>query len=324
MIEVRGITKSFGPMRALDDVSFKINQGEILGFLGPNGAGKSTTMKIITTFLAPDAGTVTVDGINVLERPLDVRRRIGYLPENVPLYLDMNVHEYLNFVGEARGLSGAKLRDRLSWCVEACGLVSEFKKTIGELSKGYKQRTGLAQALIHDPDILILDEPTSGLDPLQIQGIRELIKSLAGEKTIIFSTHILQEVAPVTDRVVIINTGQIIADGVISDLTRQAMGSACVHVGIRLADGTETSEAMEESLRGLPVVTEVGLLPADNGARFELRGEFADDIVGAVYQLARNNDWNLDELHQVTYSLEDTFNSLNRQALGQNSRQGVM
>ncbi len=311
-------------MRALDDVSFKINQGEILGFLGPNGAGKSTTMKIITTFLAPDTGSVTVDGINVLEQPLEVRRRIGYLPENVPLYLDMNVHEYLKFVGEARGLSGSKLRDRMSWCVEACGLVSEFKKNIGELSKGFKQRTGLAQALIHDPDILILDEPTSGLDPLQIQGIRELIKSLAGEKTIIFSTHILQEVAPVTDRVVIINTGKIIADGVISDLTRQAMGSACIHVGVRLAEGADGSEAIEESLRQLPVVTEVGILPSADNVRFELRGDFADDLVGSVYELARTRNWNLDELHQVTYSLEETFNSLNRQALGHGAKQGVM
>jgi len=315
MIEVRGITKSFGPMRALDDVSFQLNQGEILGFLGPNGAGKSTTMKIVTTFLAPDSGSVTVDGINVLEQPLEVRRRIGYLPENVPLYLDMNVHEYLKFVGEARGLSGSQLRKRLSWCVEACGLVTEYKKTIGE------QRTGLAQALIHDPDILILDEPTSGLDPLQIQGIRELIKSLAGEKTIIFSTHILQEVAPVTDRVVIINTGKIIADGNISGLTREAMGSACVQVGIRMDDNTGS---IEEQLRSLPVVTEVGLLPADTGVRFELRGEFSDDLVGAVYQLAVSNNWDLDELHQVTYSLEDTFNSLNRRALEQNSQQGVM
>jgi len=222
MIEVRGITKSFGTMLALDNVSFKLNKGEILGFLGPNGAGKSTSMKIITTFLAADAGTVTVDGIDVLKDPIAVRRRIGYLPENVPLYLDMNVHEYLRFVGEARGLSGQKLRDRLSWCVEACGLTAEYKKTIGQLSKGFKQRTGLAQALIHDPDILILDEPTSGLDPLQILGIRELIKSLAGHKTIIFSTHILQEVSPVTDRVVVINEGRIIADGDVNGLARDA------------------------------------------------------------------------------------------------------
>ena len=309
MIEVRGITKSFGTMRALDDVSFKLDRGEILGFLGPNGAGKSTTMKIITTFLAADQGQVTVDGIDVLERPLDVRRRIGYLPENVPLYLDMNVHEYLTFVGQARGLSAAQLRTRLEWCVEECGLRTEYKKTIGELSKGYKQRTGLAQALIHDPDILILDEPTSGLDPLQILGIRALIKRLAGEKTIIFSTHILQEVSPVTDRVVIINEGRIIADGNIGDLSRDAMGTNRVFVGIR-----EDAATVEAALRKLSEVTEVHPLPAGDGCRFEVRGPFESDLVGAVDRLARGRSWDLTLLQEATFSLEDTFISLTRRA----------
>jgi len=307
MIEVRGITKSFGTMRALDDVSFKLGRGEILGFLGPNGAGKSTTMKIITTFLAADQGQVTVDGIDVLERPLDVRRRIGYLPENVPLYLDMNVHEYLTFVGQARGLSAGQLRTRLEWCVEECGLRTEYKKTIGELSKGYKQRTGLAQALIHDPDILILDEPTSGLDPLQILGIRALIKRLAGEKTIIFSTHILQEVSPVTDRVVIINEGRIIADGNIGDLSRDAMGTNRVFVGIR-----EDAATVETALRELSEVTEVHTLAASDGCRFEVRGPFDTDLVGAVDRLARGRSWDLTQLHEATFSLEDTFISLTR------------
>jgi ABC-2 type transport system ATP-binding protein len=224
MIEVRDVTKRFGTTVALDAVSFRLGEGEILGFLGPNGAGKSTAMKIITTFLAPDEGTVTVAGIDVQEQPLAVRGRIGYLPENVPLYVDMNVQEYLEFVGRARGLQGPRLRERLDWCIDACGLGSELKKPIMELSKGYRQRTGLAQALIHDPDILILDEPTSGLDPLQILGIRDLIRSLATKKSIIFSTHILQEVPPVTDRVVIINEGRIVADGRIGDLARQTLG----------------------------------------------------------------------------------------------------
>ncbi|MCB1182796.1 ATP-binding cassette domain-containing protein [bacterium] len=313
MIEVRGITKSFGTMRALDDVSFRIDKGEILGFLGPNGAGKSTTMKIITTFLAPDAGSVTVDGIDVLKDPLAVRHRIGYLPENVPLYLDMNVHEYLRFVGEARGLRGARLASRLDWCVEACGLVTEFKKTIGELSKGYKQRTGLAQALIHDPEILILDEPTSGLDPLQILGIRELIKSLAGQKTIIFSTHILQEVSPVTGRVVIINEGGIIADGDVHGLAREAMGSNRVRVGAR-----QFADAVETDLRGLAEVTGVAplLRPAGepDGCRFEVRGPFDRDLVGAIDRLAREKGWELTELHEATFSLEDTFIALTRRA----------
>jgi len=309
MIEVRGITKSFGTTVALDDVSFRLDRGEILGFLGPNGAGKSTTMKIITTFLAPDQGQITVDGIDVLERPLDVRRRIGYLPENVPLYLDMNVQEYLTFVGQARGLSAGDLRKRLDWCVEACGLVTEYKKNIGELSKGFRQRTGLAQALIHDPEILILDEPTSGLDPLQILGIRDLIKSLAGEKTIIFSTHILQEVSPVTDRVVIINEGQIIADGNLGDLSRDAMGSNRLFVGIR-----EDAAVVESVLRELPEVTEVSPLAAAQGCRFEVRGSFDSDLVGAVGNLARSRNWDLTQLNEAPFSLEDTFISLTRRA----------
>ena len=311
MIEVRGLSKSFGTMKALDDVSFRINRGEILGFLGPNGAGKSTTMKIVTTFLAPDGGSVQVDGIDVLEHPLEVRRRIGYLPENVPLYLDMNIHEYLTFVGRARGLEGARLRERLDWCVEACGLRTEYRKNIGELSKGYKQRTGLAQALIHDPDILILDEPTSGLDPLQILGIRELIKSLAGHKTIIFSTHILQEVSPVTDRVVIINEGRIIADGTVDQLSRGAMGSNRVFVSTR-----GEAVGVENALRGLPQVSELKSLGAGGDCRFEARGSFDDDLVGAIERLAREHHWQLTELHEAPYSLEDTFIALTRRARG--------
>ena len=311
MIEVRGLSKSFGTMKALDDVSFRINRGEILGFLGPNGAGKSTTMKIVTTFLAPDSGTVQVDGIDVLERPLEVRRRIGYLPENVPLYLDMNIHEYLTFVGQARGLEGARLRERLDWCIEACGLRTEYRKNIGELSKGYKQRTGLAQALIHDPDILILDEPTSGLDPLQILGIRDLIKSLAGHKTIIFSTHILQEVRPVTDRVVIISEGRLIADGTVDELSRGAMGSNRVYVGAR----AEAAE-VETTLRGLPQASEVRPLRTAGGCRFEVRGPFSDDLPGAVERAIRQRGWQLTELHEAPYSLEDTFTALIRRDRG--------
>lgn len=318
MIEVRGITKSFGTMLALDDVSFSLGRGEILGFLGPNGAGKSTTMKIITTFLAPDSGSVRVDGIDVLEKPLDVRGKIGYLPENVPLYLDMNVHEYLSFVGQARGLAGVKLADRLDWCVEACGLVTEYKKNIGELSKGYKQRTGLAQALIHDPDILILDEPTSGLDPLQIIGIRDLIKSLAGSKTIIFSTHILQEVAPVTDRVVIINEGRIIADGNVDELSRDAMGGVRLYLGVR-----GEAEPVESALRELADLQELKPLAAADGAcRFELRGTFSGDLPRGVAELARARGWDLTELHESPFNLEDTFISLTKRS-NENVQKGV-
>ncbi len=308
MIEVRDVTKRFGTTVALDRVSFGVAPGKILGFLGPNGAGKSTTMKIITTFLAPDSGQVKVDGIDVLAQPLSVRHKIGYLPENVPLYHDMNVDEYLVFVGKARGLEGPRLRERLDWCVEACGLRTEFKKKIQELSKGFRQRTGIAQALIHDPAILILDEPTSGLDPLQIIGIRELIKGLAGHKTIIFSTHILQEVRPVTDRVVIINEGRIVADGHIGELTARAMGSNRVYVGVRAAAAT-----VQPVLRDLPRLTDLRLLAdGSDSCRFEVRGAFADDLVGLVARAAADHGWQLYELNESHFSLEDTFIALTR------------
>jgi len=311
MIEVRDVTKRFGTMVALDRVSFSVEKGKILGFLGPNGAGKSTTMKIITTFLAPDSGQVTVGGDDVLEHPLAVRQRMGYLPETVPLYHDMSVEEYLRFVGQARGLEGALLRERMDWCVEACGLRNEYKKRVQELSKGFKQRTGLAQALIHDPDIIILDEPTSGLDPLQIIGIRQLIASLAGVKTVVFSTHILQEVSPVTDRVVIINEGRVVADGNISQLTEKAMGDNRVFVSVRQPAGD-----VEPLLRDLPGLTGLRALSdaPTGGSRFELRAPFQQDLVAAIAELATQNGWSLGELHESRFTLEDTFIALTRAA----------
>jgi len=310
MIEVRDVTKRFGTTVALEAVSFGLEQGEILGFLGPNGAGKSTTMKIITTFLAPDEGSVTVDGIDVLAKPLAVRARIGYLPEIVPLYYDMNVEEYLLFVGQARGLDGPRLKERLGWCVETCGLRTELKRPIQELSKGFCQRTGLAQALIHDPDILILDEPTSGLDPLQIIGIRDLIRSLATHKTIIFSTHILQEVQPITDRIVIINEGRIIADGRIGKLTERAMGDNRLFLGVN-----ESATAVEAVLHQLPQITVLHHLePLASEARFEIRGPFGSDLAAQVANLVREQGWNLTELHEARYTLEDTFIALTEQS----------
>ncbi len=213
MIDIRSLTMHYGNFVALDRISFQANRGEILGLLGPNGAGKTTAMRILTTFLYPSAGTALVDGLDILENSLEVRKRIGYLPETAPLYPDMQVEEYLRFVGQARGLSADFLKTRLDWVKETCGVKLVWKHTVSEISKGYRQRVGLAQALIHDPKVLILDEPTSGLDPLQILGIRDLIKSLAKEKTIIFSTHILQEVETIADRIVIINEGKIVAQG---------------------------------------------------------------------------------------------------------------
>lgn len=221
MIDVRALTMHYGSFVALDRISFQVKEGEILGLLGPNGAGKTTAMRILTTYLYPTSGTATIDNLDILEYPIEVRKRLGYLPETAPLYLDMQTEEYLKFVGEAKGIRGKALSMRLGWVKDSCGIKSVWKHTISEISKGYKQRVGLAQALIHDPKVLILDEPTSGLDPLQIIGIRKLIKSLAKEKTIIFSTHILQEVEAMADRIVIINEGKIVSQGTQHELAEQ-------------------------------------------------------------------------------------------------------
>ena len=311
MIEVREVSKRFGSTVALDGVSMRVERGSVLGFLGPNGAGKSTAMKIITTFLAPDAGSVTVDGLDVGDEPLAVRRKIGYLPENVPLYPDMRVHEYLAFVGRSRGLDGARLRERLGWVREACGISGVYKQTINELSKGFRQRTGLAQALVHDPEILILDEPTTGLDPLQIIGIRELIQELGRSKTIIFSTHILQEVAPVTERVVIINHGRLIADGRIAELQQRAMGTSRILLGFDPVP--EDLKAALGALEGFKTLLPLG---EDEPGRFELRGDFDADLTSGVAALARDKGWRLRELHESPFSLEDTFIALTKQAGG--------
>ncbi len=226
MIDVQSLTMHYGPVVALDHVSFQTNPGEILGLLGPNGAGKTTAMRLLTTYLYPSSGTAKVDGFDILEEPLEVRKHIGYLPETVPLYADMQVDEYLAFVGKARGLEGARLAERMEWVKEACHLKTVWKHFLSELSKGYGQRAGLAQALIHDPKVLILDEPTSGLDPIQIIEIRSLIKSLAKQKTVVFSTHILQEVEVLADRIVILNEGKLVAQG-----TKRELAEKVPHTG---------------------------------------------------------------------------------------------
>lgn len=218
-VEVEHLSMRYGATAALSDVSFNVHPGEILGFLGPNGAGKTTVMKILTTVIFPTGGTARVGGHDVRTDPLRARRMIGYLPEQVPLYTEMQVDEYLTFVGRARGLQRENLRPRLEWVLERCALKAVWKRPIGELSRGYRQRVGLAQALIHDPAVLVLDEPTTGLDPLQIIEIRELLKSLVKEKAILFSTHILQEVEAIAHRIVIIHGGRIVAEGTLAALT---------------------------------------------------------------------------------------------------------
>lgn len=221
MIEVDHVSMMYGNFQAVRDCSFSVGKGEIVGLLGPNGAGKTTIMKVITTQICPTSGTCRVADFDCLKDPKEVRRHVGYLPEQAPLYDDMEVREYLDFVAKGRGLKGKRLRERIDWAKDRCGLEKVWCKPIGELSKGYRQRVGLAQALVHDPPCLVLDEPTSGLDPLQIIEIRSLIKDLAKDKAILYSSHIIQEIVALSDRVVIINDGEIRVQGTLQDLTQK-------------------------------------------------------------------------------------------------------
>lgn len=300
----------YGPVVALDDVSFEVHKGEIVGLLGPNGAGKSTTMKILTTYLHPSKGTAEVGGIDVIKDPLKVRQNIGYLPEVLPLYMDMEVREYLNFVGRARGLSGSRLKERTDAVVEATGLRPMFRKVVRELSKGYKQRTGLAQALIHDPQVVILDEPTSGLDPHQILEIRDLIGELAKEKTVILSTHILQEIESTADRIVIINRGQIVGNGTISELRDRAKEGERTAVSIE----GERKE-LEQKLSGVSGVQRVQFVgEVDGCSRFLLMSPSNQSIWREVNALAQAQNLQLRELAEKPLTLEETFLTLTEKA----------
>ncbi|MBK9450847.1 MAG: gliding motility-associated ABC transporter ATP-binding subunit GldA [Bacteroidetes bacterium] len=250
MITVKELTKVYGSQKAIDSIDFQIGAGEIVGFLGPNGAGKTTTMKIITCFMPPSSGTVEVDQLNIHEHSLEIRKRIGYLPEHNPLYLDMYVHEYLKFVGRLYHLPGSALARRIPEVIDMTGLGREQHKKIGMLSKGYRQRVGLSQALIHDPDILILDEPTTGLDPNQIVEIRSLIKEIGKSKTIIFSTHILPEVEAIANRVIIINRGKIVADETLSELRHGSASENVLHIAFdKPGFAAEPVKALNEAVR---------------------------------------------------------------------------
>ncbi|MCC6143867.1 MAG: ATP-binding cassette domain-containing protein [Candidatus Hydrogenedentes bacterium] len=313
MIKAKGLSMHYGPVRALNDVSFEVNRGEIVGLLGPNGAGKSTSMKILTTYLHPSAGTAEINGIDVLKDPLKVRRVIGYLPEVLPLYMDMEVRSYLNFVGKARGLSGRKLSERVNVVVEATGLRPMFRKVVRELSKGFKQRTALAQALIHNPDVVILDEPTSGLDPHQIVEIRHLIGELAKEKTVILSTHILQEVETTADRIVIINQGRIVGNGTVDELRNRAKDGERTLVSLV----AEKKEA-ERALSGIQGVKHVEVF-GENGeaTSFLLHSNTNTHVWREVNELTRAKNWPLQQLTEKPLSLEETFLRLTEKA-GQN------
>ena len=238
MITVKGLTKRYARNTAVDHISFEVQKGQIVGFLGPNGAGKTTTMRMLTCFLPPTAGTATVAGYDVLEQPLEVKRRIGYLPETPPLYPEMSAAEYLEFVGKLKGLSGPTLRQRIDFVTGRCNIDDVKHKLLGKLSKGYRQRVGLAQAIMHNPDVLILDEPTAGLDPKQINETRDLIKSLAGDHTIILSTHILPEVEQTCEQVIIINKGKVVATDSVQHLQNRARGVESVLVEVAARNGT--------------------------------------------------------------------------------------
>ncbi|MHA6247627.1 gliding motility-associated ABC transporter ATP-binding subunit GldA [Pontibacter sp. CAU 1760] len=301
-VEVKHLSKIYGAQRAVDDVSFTVEPGQILGFLGPNGAGKSTTMKIATCYLPPSAGTVVVNGYDVLQDPMAVRRSVGYLPEHNPLYLDMYVHEYLQFAASVYGLKGRKGRERAMEMVELCGLALEQGKKIRALSKGYRQRVGLAQALVHDPPVLILDEPTTGLDPNQIVEIRALIKRVGQNKTVIFSTHIMQEVTAICDRVVIINRGKLVADSEVSGLHEANQQEKTTLVEFE-------QPVEEEVLRAIPGVLRVTIGSAHTYRIVSGKGA---DIRASIFRIAAERNWPLVGLRQEENSLEKIFQQLTK------------
>jgi ABC-2 type transport system ATP-binding protein len=303
MIQVDNLTKRYGPVTAIHDVSFNVDKGRIVGFLGPNGAGKSTTMKILSCFMPATGGTARVAGYDVFSQSLEVRRRIGYLPESAPLYPDLSVSSYLDFVAEIKGVGRAERRGRVADVMERCFITDMQNRLIGKLSKGYRQRVGLAQALLGDPEVLILDEPTIGLDPKQISEIRALIRSLAGQHTVILSTHILPEVSMVCDGIVIINHGRIVAQGTESELVQQVFPTARIEVRVTNASGD-----VGGALRAVPGVVAVEPLAARDGSvGFVVESERDRDVRGDLVRLVTGKNWALQELHQVGMSLEEVF-----------------
>ncbi len=303
MIEVQNLTKHYGPVTAIRDVSFSVAPGEIVGFLGPNGAGKTTAMRILACFMPATSGAARVAGYDVFRQSMEVRRRIGYLPENVPLYTDMRVAPYLDFVAEVKGVGRAERRKRVAEVMERCLITEVQGRLIGKLSKGYRQRVGLAQAIVSDPEVLILDEPTIGLDPRQITEIRALIKSFAGRHTVILSTHILPEVSMVCSGVVIINRGSIVAQGPIDTLVQQFFPTARLEVEI-----VGPPAAVRHGIRGIPGVVSVEELAVTDGAgRYVVESSRERDVRGEIFQVAAQQQWKLLELRRVGTSLEEVF-----------------
>jgi ABC-2 type transport system ATP-binding protein len=302
MIEVKGLSKSYGSTLAVNDVSFTVQRGEIVGFLGPNGAGKSTTMKVLTGYLAPSSGTALIDGHDIVDDPLGAKAAAGYLPEATPLYEEMGVVDYLHFMGRMQGVEGPKLSARVDELIGLTGLAPMAHKDISELSKGYRQRAGLAQALLSDPPVLILDEPTSGLDPKQIVEIRQLIKDIATEKAILLSTHILPEAQNVCDRILIINNGRLAGEGTPDQLLALASGKERFTLELK---GAVKDAAT--GLRGLAGVTDVQTLSLDGVGRFAVEAERGADLREALFDFAVGNSLKLLELQHATTTLEDVF-----------------
>ena len=305
-ILVENLTKKYGSQRAVDNISFEVKTGEILGFLGPNAAGKTTTMKVITCYMAPSDGNVYIGGKSIFEDAEEIKKKIGYLPESNPLYYDMPVLEYLEFVAELQNVPRNRINGRISEMVKVCGLNVEKHKKIGELSKGYRQRVGLAQAMIHDPEILLLDEPTSGLDPNQIVEIRKLIKELGREKTVILSTHILPEVEATCDRILIINNGKIVADGTPLTLRKQAQGQEILRVQISDAQSKDQIITSLQNLETVAIVDPV----QDLENTFLVNSKADQSSRRSIFQLCVQNNWVLSEMFPIETKLEDIFREL--------------
>jgi ABC-2 type transport system ATP-binding protein len=305
MIKVEGLSKRYARNLAVDNISFEVEKGEIVGFLGPNGAGKTTTMRILTCFLPPTSGKASVAGFDTIEQPLEVKKRIGYLPETPPVYPEMEVHEYLTFVGKLKGMDSSSLPKRVDEVMGRCAIADVRSKLIGKLSKGYRQRVGLAQSIIHNPEVLILDEPTSGLDPKQIIETRELIASLAGDHTIILSTHILSEIEHSCNKVIIISRGKVMATDTVSNLTNRLRGSEAVSVEVI---STVASGEIRQLFEQMPGISRVMLKNSqDNVHTFEVESMQGKNVRGDLARAVVQSGWTLNELRPLGFSLEDIF-----------------
>ena len=316
MIKVNNLTKAFGPKLAVNDVSFTVERGEILGFLGPNGSGKSTTMRMITGFFPPTKGKITVGGYDVLESPIQIKKLIGYLPENAPAYPDMTVRSFLTFSAQIRGLSGSKLRKAVDRVLELCFLDSVAHQSIDTLSKGYRHRTCFAQSIIHDPDVLILDEPTDGLDPNQKHEVRGIIRRMGEKKVIIFSTHILEEVEEVCSRAIIVDRGRIVADGIPEDLKLRAPGAGSVLLKLRDANVAEVKEKLQQ----IKTVDSVLVLEDEFTLSLRIKAKYpapGGDLALSVSQAATDAEWRLEELHTESGRLDEVFRTITQSETAQ-------